>query len=257
MRLKLGFTLVELSIVLLIIGLIIGGITAGSSLIKQSQVRAVISEYNQYISAINNFKIAYNALPGDISNASTLWPSCTSATGDGGNCNGNADGVIGVNAASGYWQGTYNTSEGLRAWQHLSLAGIINGSYSGFGVGSALTGQLGVNTPASKYPSLGYSFISDGCYPTYQWLPGLSLGPVVLNNTLQVNSSTLSGLDAYAMDTKLDDGMPRSGKVTARSSDVSENCGYAAAATSCVRASNNSYYLNNTGSSCILYYNHM
>jgi prepilin-type N-terminal cleavage/methylation domain-containing protein len=91
-----GFTLVELSIVLLIIGLIIGGITAGSSLIQQANLKKIINEQNNLRSAINNFKIQFNALPGDFSSAANFWPSatCTSGTVPSG-CNGNADGVVG------------------------------------------------------------------------------------------------------------------------------------------------------------------
>jgi prepilin-type N-terminal cleavage/methylation domain-containing protein len=58
-----AFTLVELSIVLLIIGLIIGGITAGSSLIQQAKLRSLLSDSNNVTVAINSFKIQFNYYP--------------------------------------------------------------------------------------------------------------------------------------------------------------------------------------------------
>jgi type II secretory pathway pseudopilin PulG len=90
-KIKSAFTLIELSILLLIIGLIIGGITAGSSLIKQSQVRAVISEFNNIQSSIKTFRIQFNALPGDFASAGQFWASatCVNSAIDTG-CNGNA-----------------------------------------------------------------------------------------------------------------------------------------------------------------------
>lgn len=81
-----AFTLIELSISIIIIGLLIGGITAGSSLVKTAAVRSIISEYETFQTAIVNFKSQYGALPGDFSKASNFWPSCDVTP---ANCNGN------------------------------------------------------------------------------------------------------------------------------------------------------------------------
>jgi prepilin-type N-terminal cleavage/methylation domain-containing protein len=257
-----AFTLVELSIVMLIIGLIIGGITAGSSLIKQASLRAVISELNQFKTAINTFKITYNTLPGDTSNASSFWPTCTSATGDGGNCNGNGDGVIGVSGQL-YWNGsTYNSNEELRAWQHLSLSGILTGSYSGFGASSTNQSQPGINSPTSKYQSGVYSFFQDTCYAfsTSSFsviMLGATSGPVIGGFSIAPIAAypILSPVDSYNIDAKTDDGNPMTGKTLARSTDGSVNCGFASPATvACGSSASNSYYLQNTGPLCILYY---
>jgi prepilin-type N-terminal cleavage/methylation domain-containing protein len=66
---KHGFTLIELSIVIVIIGLIVAGVVSGQSLITQAKLRSVASEYNKYDSATNTFYLEYNALQGDMSNA--------------------------------------------------------------------------------------------------------------------------------------------------------------------------------------------
>jgi prepilin-type N-terminal cleavage/methylation domain-containing protein len=192
-----GFTLVELSIVLLIIGLIIGGITAGSSLIKQASLRSVISEQRSFSVAINNFLIAYGSLPGDIKNASSFWPSCDATP---ANCNGNGDGTI-------YFNFTASTNESYRAWQHLSLAGIIQGSYTGVGGPPSYQCYPSTVVPLSKFGSNnGYFFDNAGTYNVVITLGGVASG-------IECNSSSISPADAYNIDTKIDDGIPNTGVI--------------------------------------------
>jgi prepilin-type N-terminal cleavage/methylation domain-containing protein len=70
-----AFTLVELSIVLVIIGLIIGGVLAGRDLIRAAELRSLVSEVERYNSAVNAFKLKYNCLPGDCATATNFWPT--------------------------------------------------------------------------------------------------------------------------------------------------------------------------------------
>jgi prepilin-type N-terminal cleavage/methylation domain-containing protein len=64
-----GFTLIELSIVLVIIGLIAGGILAGSELIHASKVRATVKRFTEIDTAVNTYRTKYACLPGDCVNA--------------------------------------------------------------------------------------------------------------------------------------------------------------------------------------------
>src|SRR5437763_7869808 len=117
-----GFTLLELSIVLVIIGLLIGGIFVGQSLIHTAQINAVISEFNRYQTAVQNFKQQYQALPGDMNNATSFWGSAGGTGADAtcfntlsntaATCNGNGDGSIQTSVS--LWDEVY------RAWQHLA-----------------------------------------------------------------------------------------------------------------------------------------
>src|ERR1017187_6744999 len=61
-----GFTLIELSIVLVVIGLIVGGVLVGQDLIKAAQVRAEVTQLEKFNSAVNTFRVKYAYLPGDI-----------------------------------------------------------------------------------------------------------------------------------------------------------------------------------------------
>ena len=70
-----GFSLVELSIVLVILGLLTGGILAGQSLIRASELRAATAEYQRYATSIQSFRDKYMALPGDMTNATRFWGS--------------------------------------------------------------------------------------------------------------------------------------------------------------------------------------
>ena len=68
-----GFSLVELSIVLVILGLLTGGILAGQSLIRAAELRSVATESQRYMAALNSFRDKYFALPGDMANATAFW----------------------------------------------------------------------------------------------------------------------------------------------------------------------------------------
>ena len=67
-----AFSLVELSIVLVILGLLVGGVLSGQSLIRAAELRSVTTEYSRYTTAISSFRDKYFALPGDMSNATSF-----------------------------------------------------------------------------------------------------------------------------------------------------------------------------------------
>ena len=91
-----GFTLVELSIVLVILGLLVGGVLSGQSLIRAAELRSITAQQQRFVTSINAFRDKYFALPGDMTNAQSFWgvanatPStCYSTAGTGTQtCNG-------------------------------------------------------------------------------------------------------------------------------------------------------------------------
>jgi prepilin-type N-terminal cleavage/methylation domain-containing protein len=227
-----GFTLVELSIVLLIIGLIIGGITAGSSLIKQARLRAILSEFNQYKTAVNVFKIQFNALPGDMANATMFWPSTV---------NGDGNWII-----VGYWTvGCEATTcnESLHAWEQLALSGILTGSYTGV---SAVSGQADTtNMPLSKFNPGGWYFYTD--WPSSQGLNRVAVAAFL--DALTAGAPPIGALfiptDSYNIDQKIDDGIPVTGSVF----------GYGGSSSLCADTVNKVYYLTHVLNECYMHFN--
>ncbi len=124
-----GFTLIELSIVLVIIGLIVGGIIGGKSLINSAEIQKTITDFNSYRVALNNFTLQYDALAGDMRDAEDYFGAANTNNGDGNN----------------HWDDPI--VEGLRTWEHLSLAKLVKGTY----VGPPLQYDTGVTLPASSY----------------------------------------------------------------------------------------------------------
>ena len=111
---KVGFTLVELSIVLVVIGLLIGGILVGQSLVESAKINAVVKEFQQYQIGFSQFKLKYRYLPGDHPNGSTFSSLCTNSS-----CNGTGDGKINT-------QITANNLEVRNVWYHMQALGNLN-----------------------------------------------------------------------------------------------------------------------------------
>ncbi len=113
MQEKSAFTLIELSIVLVVIGLVISGILLGQTLISGYQIRATMAQVEQLKTASNTFKLKYNCLAGDCANASIFLSGASN-----GNGNNKIDSAV--------FQ--FNAVEYLYFWQYLSQAGLIPGT---------------------------------------------------------------------------------------------------------------------------------
>ncbi len=225
-----GFSLLELSIVLTVVGLLAGGIMMGGTLIRASELRSVITDLQAYASATNTFKDKYAAVPGDMANATQIWGKlsayCPGAVGNAstlGVCNGDGDGRINLEggaAASG------QPSEMYMIWRELALAGLIKGQYTGItGVGSnGWNATTGINIPESAAKGTGY----------FVFTAGNNIDPVNFPNIVPYwftydypNSVQYGFAGAYGMggsltadeasmiDVKMDDGMPGKGKIIA------------------------------------------
>src|SRR5690606_361665 len=102
-----GFSLIELSIVLAIVGLLAGGIMSGVHLIRAAELRSITTEYQKYVDAVAIFRDKYLDLPGDMSDATSHWGEAGTASFSGdcpgtnaqpstdkGTCNGDGDGIL-------------------------------------------------------------------------------------------------------------------------------------------------------------------
>lgn len=118
MRKEQGFTLIEIAIVLVIIGLLLGGVLKGQELITSARVRNIISQQDGVKAAFFGFLDRYRAYPGDYGQAQANIPGC-------GTCaQGNNDGKI-MSIADGA-----TIEEQIAVWEQLSRSGFINGSYT-------------------------------------------------------------------------------------------------------------------------------
>lgn len=184
-----GFTLVEIAIVLIIIGLLIGGALKGQELITQARIRNVANDFSNITVAIYGYQDRYKKLPGDDELADARWTSPQATKGNG-------NGTLGEGALSALLSCTSDSStENCNLWQHLRLSGFIAGD------------------PASK------SAPQNSAGGVLQVQSG-ALGEA----GLAICSSGLSGKIAGAVDTQLDDGKPGTGALRAseKTSDLNE-----------------------------------
>jgi prepilin-type N-terminal cleavage/methylation domain-containing protein len=139
MRRESGFTLIEIAIVLVIIGLLLGGVLKGQELIQSARVRNLISTHDGVKAAYFGFQDRYRALPGDYPGAQA---NANIPNMGGDTMGGNGDGLI-VNTGS--------ANEQILAWMHLSHAGFLTGNYT---MASATEAAGAANSPTNPYNAL-------------------------------------------------------------------------------------------------------
>lgn len=135
-QLQRGFSLIELSIVLVIMGLLVAGVSAGSSLVKSAELRALITQVENFKVAAGSYYAKKGRLPGDDSNPSNLDYA------------GNSNGLIEFNSSVK----TKFGMEGINAWKHLVEQEVITGEYSGHSLATAAESGVDVSAtvPISK-----------------------------------------------------------------------------------------------------------
>jgi len=252
---KSGFSLLELSIVLVIIGLIAGGIVAGSAMIRAAELRAVITEQSKFTTSVHTFRDKYLGIPGDLRNAGAFWgypggssANCPDTAGTGTEtCDGDGDGILDTAPAASEY------GEIFTFWQHLANADLIEGVFTGIsgsgGVGHAIDG----NVPNSK--------LSGAKWYAFNWNTSFTSNISVFDGTYTKNSIQFSGMgtgtgspstrvlspeEAWNIDTKTDDGKPATGTWRERRWDECTD-----AATSAATSAD--YLLTETTAICIPY----
>ncbi len=218
---KDGFTLIELSIVLVIVGLIVGGILVGRDLISASAVRGQISQIEKYQQAVNTFRLKYDFLPGDIPNPeATNFGFATRGQYTGqGDGNGLLEGVV-DNTGSPSLGGVYLLGELSMLWVDLSVAKLINGNFN-TATPSTFTGVAVSGTNLTKY--FPEAKIGQGNF-IYVWnfKSSTQVNYFAISSITNINGSgqlttdpALAVKQAHAIDSKMDDGMPQKGRVVA------------------------------------------
>jgi prepilin-type N-terminal cleavage/methylation domain-containing protein len=226
-----AFSLVELSIVLVIVGLLVGGVFVGQSLIRAAGLRAISAQFGAYRTATSTFTEKYNALPGDMLNATDYWGSAGGTGADAAcfsaqtsasvkTCNGDGDGYV-------FGNGAVNAAERFSVWKHLANAGLIEGSYTGVSAtGVGTYGPISGSTNAAARISGGYFDITSTPVNALVWFPGSNLS----GNSLIVWGPHQTGImtpqEAWNLDIKFDDGNPVYGNWynTIKTSPSGPNC---------------------------------
>lgn len=221
MKRTAAFSLVELAIVLVILGLLVGGILAGQSLIRAANVRSVGRDITMLQTSMFAFRDKYMAMPGDFSQASKFW-GCT-------DCDGNGDGSI-TNHAVDTQLATNRWEESLVMY-HLAQAGLITGTYTGDYV-AARGFAVADNAYPSKFNRAVFAITRPDVWGATSRLRGrtaICLGPTGRTLTCvgpqnsASNTYDLYAEDAWNIDTKLDDGSARNGKLLSDSCMIDSN----------------------------------
>lgn len=197
-RRQSGFTLIEIAIVLVIIGLLLGGILKGQELINSARVKNLAADFRNVPVFIYGYQDKFKALPGDDPAANRNLT---------GAANASTPGTLGNGVIEGAWSSTTQTDESYLFWQHVRLAGLAPGSTDPatpavYQPTNAAGGRLGIQ---SARPFTGMS-----------------------SGTYFICSAGITGKFAKQLDSQMDDGVPNTGAMQA---GVTANGSSAAAVT--------------------------
>jgi prepilin-type N-terminal cleavage/methylation domain-containing protein len=178
-----GFTLIEIAIVLVIIGLLLGGVLKGQELINSAKVKNLAGDFKNIPVYIYGYQDKYKALPGDDSDVVAHVNGTLASTG----------GTIGNGVIEGAWNSTTQTDESYLFWQHIRLAGFGPGATTAgapdYVQKNAVGGTIGITNSTSNIPITG------------------------MKGTYVVCSDGIPGKFAQQLDTTLDNGQTDSGSV--------------------------------------------
>ena len=205
-----GFTLVELAIVMIIIGLLIGGVLKGQELIANAEVTASVSQIKATESAMSTFQDAYNNLPGDMTAPAARIPNCT------GECAlpGNSDGLVQPLPSAAQTL----AMEAQTFWSQLAAADILGGVIADSPALNPTPGQTHPEFPSGGALRIGYH--TGGVILGQTATNGQSAGHYLNSTLVLANASSAAQADsalspgqASRIDAKIDDGQPNTGGV--------------------------------------------
>ena len=196
-RRQSGFTLIEIAIVLVIIGLLLGGILKGQELINSARVKNLATDFRNIPAFIYGYQDKFRALPGDDPAASTHLNGATNAT--------TPAGMQGNGVINGDWNSTTNTDESYLFWQHVRLAGLAPGVTDAT---ASPTDYL------PKNASGGFIGIQSGTTDTTK-TPIVGADGKAISGAYIICSTGILGKFVKQLDTQMDDGKTDSGSMMA------------------------------------------
>jgi prepilin-type N-terminal cleavage/methylation domain-containing protein len=180
MKKSRGFTLVEIAIVLVIVGFLVGGMLRGQEMIIQAKIKNVTADFTGIAAAYYGYRDRYREIPGDDPQAATRWPGATISA---------VAGEPGTGVVQGAWNSQANGDETRMWWDHLRRAGFVagNGTQQPF---NTVAGMIGVQTGDGAGGSIFNGF-----------------------SGIMICSANLPDRIAAAADVQMDDGQPATGAV--------------------------------------------
>lgn len=236
-RSKSAFSLVEMSIVLVILGLIIGGLMTAQYLLRMASIRGTIVQVEKFNASAHTFEAKYGSLPGDIPASEAATQGLLVLGGVDGR--GDGDGKIEIvdpnlipfpcniaQAGIGFISG----GETLAFWRHLSDAKMIDGNYGKDldDTGFVATNDMPSYMPLSKIGNTNYFFpcsFSESVDSFPNNLPGNYYYMIGIAANFNGYVTATSPITAQALDSKIDDGKPNTGRVMVASSDLDRDTG--------------------------------
>ena len=258
-----GFSLIELAIVLVILGLVTGGILTGQDLIRNAELKQITTDFARYKQAVNQFQDTYLALPGDMADATDYWGFAAGTTGtdaacynatsaNNTSCNGNGNGKIFQNDGQ-----ANNAPEWFHAWVQLKAAGYIEGNFTGRRAADDRQAVPGQNVPKGPFSNSGYTLMnylrdSSATLGDAQWYNGSYRTMIFFGgqtSASETSAAILTAEEAWGIDTKTDDGIPGLGIIRTFNNDAS-----CVSATGVANQLTATYNLQADGEACSLIY---
>ncbi len=221
-----GFTLIEMAIVLVVISLLVGGVMAGQAMIAAANMRAQITDLQKYKTAVKLFDELYKGIPGDITNATTLFGATTT--------NGNGNGSLEAATINFPYAQTLVTpdngnydGERPQFFKQLYLSKLINQPFDGsinLGLGYP---KVKLNPTAGAFVGGAWNYGGSGNnqYSDISLIATANLYFATFNNTNLFGTNTAAHNDyggtftsgeMWEMEKKIDDSVPASGKILAQ-----------------------------------------
>ena len=183
-----GFTLVEIAIVLVIIGLLLGGVLKGQELINSAKVKNLANDFRVVPSYVYAYQDKFKALPGDDVQVTAHVAASILAT--------TPSGSVGNGVINGHWNSSTNTDESRLFWQHVRLANLAAGptdvTDATYAPKNAVSGALGINSAIAG-----------------------QLQIAGMTGTYQVCSASIPGKFVKQLDVQMDDGNTATGSMRA------------------------------------------
>lgn len=191
MKKSSGFTLIELAIVLVIIGLLLGGVLKGQELINSAKAKNIANDLKSTQILLYGYQDKFRSLPGDDAAANTHLTNGQVAT---------TGGTVGNGRIEGQWNSETITEETYLFWQHVRLAGLATGSAvigdNAFIPRNSDGGRLGIQSLT------GFDTITDA-----------NTGNNPMVGAFVVCSGGITGRIAKQIDVQLDDGQTNNGNI--------------------------------------------